>query len=117
MLDGVWIPVKAELGGQKIPDEGLKNTKLVLKGDEYTAEVNGVIDRGKFKLNTDTNPQSMQITGVEDPNQGRTYPAIYEFSGETLTICYNLSGDVMPVEFKTEAGSQLYLATYQRQSD
>ncbi len=117
MLDGTWIPIKAELGGQKIPEAGLKNTKLVLKGDGYTVEVSGILDRGKIKLLPDSEPKAMHIIGGEGPNKGKTIPAIYELKDDTLTICYNLNGESLPAEFKTDAGSQLYLATYKRQSN
>ena len=117
MLDGTWIPIKAELGGQKISEEGLKHMTLVLKGDSYTVEVNGVVDQGKIKLSPGARPQAMHVIGGEGPNKGRTLPAIYELNGDTLVICYNLSGESLPVEFRTEAGSQLYLVTYKRQSN
>ena len=43
----------------------------------------------------------MTITGTEGPNHGRTFPAIYELKGDTLRICYDLSGAKRPTEFKS----------------
>ena len=59
----------------------------------------------------------MTITGTAGPNNSRTYPAIYELKGDTLRICYDLSGAKRPAEFKSLAGTQLYLVTYNRKKD
>jgi len=59
----------------------------------------------------------MAITGTEGPNSGRTFPAIYELEGDTLRICYDLSGVKRPTEFKSIAGTRLYLVTYVRKQD
>ena len=36
-------------------------------------------------------------------------------NGDTLRICYDLSGKSRPAEFKTEKGTQLFLVTYKRE--
>jgi uncharacterized protein (TIGR03067 family) len=54
------------------------------------------------------------MTGTEGPNQGKTYPAIYELHEDTLRICYDLSGAKRPTKFRTVAGTRLYLVTYER---
>jgi uncharacterized protein (TIGR03067 family) len=51
------------------------------------------------------------ITGTERPNQGRTFPALYELKGDTLRICYDLTGAKRPTEFRSVAGTNLYLVT------
>jgi hypothetical protein len=52
---------------------------------------------------------------AEGPNKGKTIPAIYERDGDTLRVCYNLSGKNRPTEFKTKAGAQLFLVTCKRE--
>ena len=52
--------------------------------------------------------------GVKGPNKGKTFPAIYELAGDTLRVCYDLSGKKRPTEFKTKADTKLYLVTYKR---
>ena len=112
-LEGTWIPIAGELRGEKIPGESLKRIRLVMTGDGYVLEVNNTaVDRGIIKLFRDADPKAMEIIGAEGPNKGRSIPAIYELTADTLTICYNLEGESRPSEFKTEAGSQLYLVTY-----
>jgi uncharacterized protein (TIGR03067 family) len=56
----------------------------------------------------------MTIVGTKGPNTGKTFPCIYDIKGDTFRICYDLSGAKRPTEFKTAAGTKLYLVTYNR---
>src|SRR5262249_60436894 len=92
MLQGTWLPSAAELGGKPFPDEVRKTMKLVLKDDKYTVTVGKEVDQGTVKLMPSATPKAMDITGTEGPNKGKTFLAIYERKGDTLRICYDLSG-------------------------
>jgi uncharacterized protein (TIGR03067 family) len=116
-LDGTWLPSSAELAGKQFPDEVRKTIKLVVKGDKYTVTVGKDVDQGTVKLNPAAKPKAMDITGSDGPNKGKTILAIYERKGDTLRVCYDLSGKNRPTEFKTEAGTQQFLVEYQRQKD
>lgn len=113
-MDGTWIPVAAELAGQEFPRETLKTMKLVLAGDKYTVLVGDIADKGTAKTDVTKKPHTLDITGTEGPNKGKTFLAIYELDGETLRVCYDLTGQARPTEFKTKKGTQLFLATYKR---
>jgi uncharacterized protein (TIGR03067 family) len=113
MIEGTWILVSAELGGQKLPDEGLKDTRLILTAGRYTYQN----DQGTYKLVPAEEPQApkaMDITGTDGPNKGKTFPAIYELTGDTLRICYDLEGKRRSGEFATRAGTHQFLAIYKR---
>jgi uncharacterized protein (TIGR03067 family) len=116
-VQGNWKPVKAELAGQPMPDTILKSISLKLDHGKYEVFVGTEPDRGTYTLDSAAKPKGMTITGTEGPNHGRTFPAIYELQGDTLRICYDLSGAKRPAEFKSIAGTQLYLVTYQRQKE
>ena len=113
-LRGNWIPVKAELGGQPMPDAVLKTISLKLGDGTYDVDVAGQPDKGTYAIDPAAKPKAMTIKGTEGPNKGRTIPAIYEVNGKTLRICYDLSGAQRPKEFKSETGTRLYLVSYQR---
>jgi uncharacterized protein (TIGR03067 family) len=113
-VQGNWKPVSAELSGQAMPDAVLKSISLKLEDGKYEVFVGDVPDRGTYTLDSNTKPKSMSVAGTEGPNQGKTYPAVYELSGDTLRICYDLSGAKRPTEFKTAPGTMLYLVTYSR---
>jgi uncharacterized protein (TIGR03067 family) len=114
-LAGTWLPSAAELGGQPFPDEVRKTIKLVVKGDKYTVTVGPQVDQGTVKLDPSAKPKALDITGTDGPNKGKTILAIYERDGDTLRICYDLSGKSRPTEFRTKAGTQLFLVTYKRE--
>src|SRR4051812_49345958 len=117
-VQGTWIPKKAELGGHPMPDEVLKTISLKLDSGKYEVFVGDEPDRGTYTLDATTQPKAITITGTEGPNKGKTFPAIYELgrddNGETLRICYDLSGAKRPIEFKSVAKTKLYLVTYTR---
>jgi uncharacterized protein (TIGR03067 family) len=110
MIEGAWIPVVAELGGKPLPEEYLKDTKLVLTDGRYTY----INDQGTYKLIPAEKLKAMDITGAEGPNQGKTLLAIYELTGDTLRICYDLEGKTRPSEFATKTGTQQLLVSYKR---
>jgi uncharacterized protein (TIGR03067 family) len=115
-MQGTWVAATAELGGKMFPDEIRKTIKLEVKGDKYTVTVGKVADYGTVKLNPSAKPKTIDITGTEGPNKGRTFLAIYERKGDTLRVCYDLSGKNRPKEFKTEEGTQLFLVEYKKQN-
>jgi uncharacterized protein (TIGR03067 family) len=113
-IDGTWLPATAELGGKPFPDEVRKTMKLVVKDGKYTVTVGKGVDQGTVKLNPSAKPKEIDIMGTDGPNKGKTILAIYDRNGDTLRICYDLSGKGRPKEFKTTDGSQLFLVTYKR---
>ena len=114
-IQGTWLPSAAELAGEKFPDEVRKTIKLVIKDDKYTVTVGEKVDKGTAKLDPKAKPKALDITGTEGPNKGKTILAIYALDGDTLRVCYDLSGKSHPTEFKTKAGTQLFLVTYKRE--
>src|SRR6476661_1538210 len=83
-LQGEWIPVKAELAGQAMPEAVLKTIRLKINKNDYEVLVAGHPDNGTWTIDPTAKPKSMKITGVKGPNKGKTFPAIYEFTGDTL---------------------------------
>ncbi len=97
------------------PDEIRKTIKLVVMDGKYAVTVGENVDQGTVKLNPAAEPKELDITGTEGPNKGRTIQAIYERDGDTLRVCYDLSGTNRPKEFSTQPGTQLFLVTYKRE--
>jgi len=114
-LDGVWKPVEGELGGTKLPETFLANLRLELSKGKYVLKGAESPDSGTIVVDSSKEPKSMDVVGGDGPNKGKTFPCIYEFDGDTLRICYDLSGKKRPTEFKTLKDTKLYLVTYQRE--
>jgi uncharacterized protein (TIGR03067 family) len=113
-IQGTWLPVKAELAGKPMPEEFLKKiVSLKLDGGKYVVTAES-LDKGTYTMDAAAKLRTIEITGTEGPNVGKKIPAIYELNGDTLRICYNLGGDSHPTEFKSPAGTKIFLVTYQR---
>jgi uncharacterized protein (TIGR03067 family) len=113
-IQGVWSPVEAALGTQKMSQDFLKTTRLRVANDQYEVVVGKDADRGRLKLDSGAKTKAMDIIGTEGPNKGKTFLAIYELKGDTLRICYDLSGEKRPTDFKTGDEKSLFLVTYKR---
>ena len=115
-LNGTWSPTEAVLGGVPLPAPALKKITLRIDGAKYEVLVEGepAPDQGTSTLNTNVSPKTMTIASTNGPNRGKTFPAIYELKDETLRVCYDLSGEKHPTDFKSVKGTQLYLVTYKR---
>lgn len=102
--------IKAELAGEPAPDLLALRVELELTGATYTVRFAGqVADRGTYVRDG----QTLTLTGVEGPNQGRTIPCLLQQRGDLLRVCYGLDGTA-PTGFATKPGVQHYLATYRR---
>ncbi|HEY1377505.1 MAG TPA: TIGR03067 domain-containing protein [Gemmataceae bacterium] len=113
MVEGTWQLVEGEVGGHKFPPQVAKGIKLTLSPGKYVVQAESK-DEGTVKYFPDVTPKAMEVTGTDGPNKGKTFPAIYELKGDTLAVCYDLSGKARPTEFKSKPGTQLFLAKYER---
>lgn len=82
-LQGKWSPTSGELAGTKLPEDQLKVIQLTLEGEKYAVKIGDLSDVGTIKIDPSKTPRTMDITGTEGPNKGKTIPAIYELSGDT----------------------------------
>jgi uncharacterized protein (TIGR03067 family) len=106
-LNGIWQPVRQELGGQPVPKSIFENQRLVLRDTtyEFRADSEG---RGTVKYFNGR----MDIYGTEGVNAGKHITARYTIEKGILCICYNLSGEDYPKNFKTAGDSNLFLSIY-----
>jgi uncharacterized protein (TIGR03067 family) len=114
-VQGVWAAESAELGGKPMPAELTKSWRLTLGDGTYLLKGAEQPDEGTVKIHPDKKPKEMEITGTNGPNKGKTFLCIYEFSGDKMKVCYDLSGKSRPTEFKTKPQTLLFLATYTRE--
>lgn len=114
MLEGTWQLVTGELAGMKFPEEVAKGIRLTLTADRYVVATPDGDDEGTVQLMPDKMPKALDVSGTKGPNKGKTFLAIYEVQGESLTVCYDLEGTTRPTEFKTKPKTKLFLATYKK---
>lgn len=110
LLNGLWIPIRQELGGKELPAAAYQNQKLEINDSVYsfTAESvdKGVVRYGEGK---------MDIYGKEGVNSGKHFTAIYKLENGQLTVCYNLAGDNYPTAFETKSQPFLFLSIFKKE--
>jgi uncharacterized protein (TIGR03067 family) len=109
-LNGTWIPVKQEIGGQALPAASYAKETLTLIDTLYTVMAESA-DKGTVKYNGD----KLDIYGKDGPNAGKHFTALYKLENGQLTVCYNLKGDSYPDGFVT-AGKPLYFLSVFKKS-
>jgi uncharacterized protein (TIGR03067 family) len=87
---------------------------LVLTQGAYVLKTKAPEDKGTTTVDATKSPKQLDIKGTDGPNKDKTLLCIYTLDGDTLTVCYDLSGKARPTEFKSTTGTQLFLATYKR---
>jgi uncharacterized protein (TIGR03067 family) len=113
-LQGTWALASAELAGKPFPEQLVKSMSLTMKDGRYTVMVGQGKDEGTCKLDSSKTPKTIDITGTDGPNKGKTFLAIYKLDGDSLSICYDLSGKAYPTEFKSKPDTKLFLVEYKR---
>jgi len=117
-IAGKWQATSVQAGEVKMPDAQIKIATLVIDGDKYTVTVKGEkdtaeTDKGTFKIDVLAKPMTMDIISTSGPSKGKVFLGIYEISGDTLKICYDLDGKKRPTEFKV-TGEKIALISYKR---
>jgi uncharacterized protein (TIGR03067 family) len=111
-IDGTWSALAAELGGEYLPDELRKTMRLSLHDGTIDVTLANRPDKGIVVIDPTKYPKTMDITWTTGPNKDKQFLAIYETTGDTLKVCYDLSGNSRPTAFMTEKGTKLLLMLY-----
>ena len=109
VLNGNWIPVKQEMGGNQLPAVVFQKQKLIIRDNTYILTAESV-DKGILKYQNG----QMDIYGKEGVNKGKHFPAIYKLVNDQLTICYNLKNDSYPTEFETKSKAGFFLSVFRK---
>jgi uncharacterized protein (TIGR03067 family) len=114
-LQGVWAATQMELDGTKIPDAGVTNTVLIIKGDGYRVVTGGQLaDEGTLSFSGSQQPRQLDIHPAKGPHAGIPIPSIYEVAGNHMRVCYAVRNAPRPASFETSANSGRLLISYER---
>ena len=104
-LQGAWILVSHEVGGQKLePDDDHKG-KVVVDGDTMTLMMGNKSMTVTFKLDESKKVKAIDMT---ETNNGvaETHLGIYQLDGDTLTICKSHPPMDRPAAFASKEGEK-----------
>jgi uncharacterized protein (TIGR03067 family) len=122
-LDGTYIIVGLEFGGEKIPAEFIEKAPeaertIKIEGNKLIASKGGKDDAATFKTDTTKTPHHIDITSKKGDKEEVGY-GIFKLDGDTLTIVANdgAKADDRPKEFKTEKNSKSILMVLKKKKD
>jgi uncharacterized protein (TIGR03067 family) len=116
-LEGTWIAVSWEWGGDLRADGAGLDLRYEIKGDEITSRGKG---GGSFKMKiTNFDPTAkpfpvMDLTRGDGP-ESQTISGIYKLEGDRLTICTARLPEGRPADFKTASGDRRLLRVFKRE--
>src|SRR5205807_2303356 len=99
-LEGIWLPVAYESGGEKVEGKKFKketdlaNSVLTIRGDKSREKLkDGSSLEATLKIDPTAKPKTMDFTYTEGQAKGRVSRSIYELNGDTLKICTTFEND------------------------
>jgi len=115
-LDGAWVPIAASVAGSRMAADELRVRYLLLEAGGYRIidRSNHVVDGGRYLVNEELTPATLDIVGRSGPHAGRTMRAIYELRDDELTVCYDLEGGERPANMQPQDDQLLLRITYSR---
>jgi uncharacterized protein (TIGR03067 family) len=111
-LQGTWQLLSAETDGKKLPEEQVKQIRVVIKDEKHTVYFGEkVVAEGvAFKVDPTRSPKEVEDT-LRD---GRKIRGIYELDGDTLRSCVAPPDKDRPTEFAGGKGSGSTLRVFRR---
>jgi uncharacterized protein (TIGR03067 family) len=114
-LQGTWELTGLVFDGQTVPADKVKGVRFAITGEMLV--MTGLDGRRpfSFKLDPTRKPRAIDLTPLEGPFKGKTTPAIYELTGDTLRLCMsNKEIKDRPTRFEAPQGTQLAVFTLKR---
>jgi uncharacterized protein (TIGR03067 family) len=113
-LQGEWRAIEFQIGGSPAPKEVVQKARLSITGDQMTWDSGGTsVRKSRIRLDPSKSPKEIDITALEGPGKGTTYPGIYSLEKGRLRLCYSHTKD-RPKSFTTERGGLQELIILER---
>jgi uncharacterized protein (TIGR03067 family) len=114
-LQGTWNLVSAMQDGNALPEDKVKQTTIVFKGDTFrfpgSAEY-ATSRAGTIKLDQTKTPKEMDAISTEK----EVMLGIYALEENGYKVCFAPAGKPRPTEFTSTSGSGQILQVWQRQN-
>lgn len=113
-IQGTWIAVSAEVGGEAMPAEAIKDFTVVISADKVRFNPKKDDRSATYKLDPTRTPKVIELTPLEGPAKGKPQRAIYELTGDRLKLCVQNGKGDPPMKFETKPGTDLRLLVLKR---
>lgn len=110
---GIWRMVATTYDGE--PQTA--DMAWIVDGDRYTIRLNGVSHEDPYMFKLDSTDKHIDVFHHETPpgTYGGSLKGIYEVSDDSLTVCYDLTGQRYPESFDAKRGSRQVLYQFRRE--
>lgn len=111
-LAGSYVMVSGESTAEKLSEERIKDAKMTIEGEKYTASFGGDSVTGTLKVDPTKTPKEIDATDSE----GRTILGIYKFDKEQLTVCFAPPDKERPKEFSVKDGTGSFIHVWKKKA-
>jgi uncharacterized protein (TIGR03067 family) len=111
-LSGSYVMVSGEAGAEKLPQERIKEAKMTIEGEKYTASFGGDAVTGTLKVDPTKTPKEIDATDSE----GKTILGIYKFDKDQFTVCFASPDKGRPKEFSIKAGTGEFIHVWKKKA-
>jgi len=110
---GTWKLVGSSYDGE--PQTA--DMEWIVDGDHYTIRLNQQSHEDPYMFKLDASRKQIDVFHHETPagTYGGKLKGIYKISGDSLTVCYDLTGQRYPESFEAKRGSRQVLYQFQRE--
>jgi uncharacterized protein (TIGR03067 family) len=111
-LSGSYVMVSGDSRTEKVSEEKLKEVKMVIEGEKYTATFGGDKVMGTLKVDPSKAPKEIDATDSE----GKTILGIYKLDRDQFTVCFASAGEGRPKEFSIKDGTGEFIHVWKKQT-
>lgn len=120
-LHGTWTLVASEGRGETMSEEDMKKHEgfVEIDGNKMRIYVKDMHDlEGVAKFDPTATPKSIDYWHLNGPDKGKTGLGIYELQGDTLRVCWAITGERegRPTAFSNRPDEHQAINTYKRRA-
>jgi uncharacterized protein (TIGR03067 family) len=108
---GTWKLVSATYDGAP----QMADMEWVVDGDHYNIRMDGKLGEDPYMIKLDAGRVDVFHHDTPPGTYGGKLKGIYEISGDSLTVCYDLTEQAYPTSFDAPRGSRRVLYKFQRE--
>ena len=114
-FQGSWTIESQELDGKPAQAEEIRARTLFCGSEVFLIRKGtALLQLGTLQIDASKEPKAVTATISKGLYQGETMLGIYEITGDTLKICFDIEGQSRPSAFKTGPKEGRFTAVYKR---